>query len=98
MMKFFKARWNHGAAAGVLIILSVIQGWRWGTDILQLQDEGNAFILGGPSLWYATALFPTMVGIGYLISWLGSLGGVEIHSEDSIIEISEKKLFRTQKI
>jgi hypothetical protein len=97
-MKYFKARWNYGAAGMILLVISIIQGWRFGYDILQELDDGCAFILGGPSLWYATALFPTIVGVGYLISWLLSVGNIEYTTGQSSVKISEKKLLRTQRL
>ncbi|MBN2156723.1 MAG: hypothetical protein JW776_11840 [Candidatus Lokiarchaeota archaeon] len=97
-MKYRKGSWNLLIASGVLTLIAILQWNRWGLQILQELDDGCFFFLGGPSLWYPTALFPSLVAIGYLIAFLCTLGTVEISSSDESLTIYEKKGLITQNV
>ncbi len=96
-MKYRTERWNLLIASILILIVSILQWNRWGIKILQELEDGNFFFLGGPSLWYPTALFPTIVAIGYLLTFLISIGEVDFSQNDGVITITEKKGLIRQK-
>ncbi len=97
-MKFYKGKWNLLIAGVLISFISILQWKRWGINIVQELDDGNFFFLGGPSLWYPTALFPSLVAIGYLITFFCSLGFIEITREGEVLHFYEKNGLIHQKI
>jgi len=97
-VKYYKGKWNLLLASVLTAFISILQGKRWGMNILQELDDGNFFFLGGPSLWYPTALFPSLVAIGYLITFFCSLGSIEINRDGDVLHIYEKNGLIRQKL
>ncbi|TFG20329.1 MAG: hypothetical protein EU530_03460 [Promethearchaeota archaeon] len=97
-MKFHIGKWNLLIAGVLIAFISILQWKRWGINIVQELDDGNFFFLGGPSLWYPTALFPSLVAIGYLITFFCSLGFIEITREGEVLHFYEKNGLIRQKV
>jgi hypothetical protein len=97
-MKYLKGRWNLLIASVIIFNIAILQWNRWGINILQELDDGDFFFLGGPSLFYPTALFPSLVAVGYIITFFISLGKVEISENNNRMDITEKKGWITQEI
>ena len=97
-MKYRKEKWNLLIASVLIFIISILQWNRWGVKVLQELDDGCFFFLGGPSLWYPTALFPSLVAIGFLITFFCSLGTVEITKTEKMLQLNEKNGLIKQKV
>jgi hypothetical protein len=97
-MKYLKGRWNLLIASVIIFVIAIFQWNRWGINILQELNDGDFFFLGGPSLFYPTALFPSLVAVGYFITFLFTLGIVKITKEDNNLHISEKKGWISQEV